>query len=91
MTVQNYCMVDTNTNVCDNVVLWDGDTATWQPPANYLMLVQASTLAKNWAWDENTKTWSLAVVGVGGVGYLWGGTYLVSNQPEPPILVPPSV
>ena len=51
MTTQNYCLVDQATNICDNVVVWDGNPDTWQPPADHLTLIQATTPAKVWYWN----------------------------------------
>lgn len=84
MTTQNYCMVNKSTNVCDNICLWDGDPNTWTPPADYLMLVQATTPTKVWAWNSTTKVWELVEqMGEGQIGFTWDGTYLTTNQPEP--------
>jgi len=83
MTTQNYCMVNEITNVCDNICMWDGDTNTWKPPTGYLMLVQATTLAKNWVWDVADQAWVLSVEGVGQIGFTWDGEYLITNEPEP--------
>ena len=40
-------------NVVNNLVLWDGDTATWQPPEGYLMEVvpEGSGVNIGWGWD----------------------------------------
>jgi hypothetical protein len=81
MSAQNYCMVNEATNVCDNVVLWDGNTETWTPPAGYLMLPQTSTPAKTWVWTVDA--WVLAIEGQGQIGYTWDGTYLITNEPQP--------
>ena len=84
MTTQNYCMVNEATNICDNVVVWDGNPATWTPPAGYLMLVQAVTPAKTWGWDTQTMTWVLVDdIGDGQIGFTWDGTYLITNEPQP--------
>ena len=81
MSAQNYCMVNDTTNVCENVVLWDGNPNTWTPPAGYLLLVQATTPAKTWMWIDNA--WVLEVNGEGQIGYTWDGTYLVTNESQP--------
>jgi hypothetical protein len=91
MVTQNYCMVNETTSVCDNVCLWDGNPNTWQPPSGYLMLVQATTPAKDWVWDSAAKQWNLEVIGVGSIGFNWDGTYLVTNEPMPPVPVQPTV
>jgi hypothetical protein len=77
-------MVNTETNICENVCLWDGNPTTWAPPANYLMLVQADTPAKNWVADSSEPpVYTLEVSGVGNIGYTWDGTYLTTNEPNP--------
>ena len=79
---QNYCMVNTETNVCDNVCVWDGNPQTWTPPANYLMLVQETTPAK--VWQLTDSVYELVVVmGLGSIGFTWDGTYLITNEPQP--------
>lgn len=89
MTVQNYCMVNIETNVCDNICIWDGDPNTWTPPAIYLMLVQATTPSKVWVLNQDKTDYELVVVdGQGQIGFTWDGTYLTTNQPKPPLPTP---
>lgn len=79
-------MINEATNVCDNTCLWDGNTSTWTPPPGYLMLVQATTPAKIWVWNDVDKIWQLEVQeGAGGIGFTWDGTYLNTNDPMPPV------
>ncbi len=85
MNTQNYCMVNLTTNICDNIVLWDGNPEIWTPPEGYLMLVQVDTLARVWGWDSDAQTWALIEeVGVGSIGFTWDGAALTTNLPEPP-------
>jgi len=76
-------------NVVDNVVTWDGNPNTWQPPSDYLMLVQATTPALVWVAvkvDNKITDYVLEeIVGQGGIGFTWDGTVLTTNQPKPPI------
>jgi hypothetical protein len=77
-------MVEETSNVCENVVVWDGNPDTWAPPPNYLMLVQATTPAKVWFWDSVNQIWILEVQnGTGQIGFTWDGTYLTTNEPQP--------
>lgn len=79
---QNYCMVNIETNVCDNVCVWDGNTETWTPPPNYLMLVDEETPAK--VWRLTPDGYELQIEnGAGGIGFTWDGTYLITNQSKP--------
>jgi hypothetical protein len=87
MTMQNYLMINEATNIVDNVCLWDGNSNTWQPPANYLMLVQTTTPALVWEpITENQKVidWVLEEqMGVGDIGFTWNGTVLTTNKQKP--------
>jgi len=81
---QSYCMVNQTTNICDNVTLWDGNPATWTPPAGYLMLPQATTMSVVWTWDAAIPDWVLTQVeGQGQIGFTWSGSELVTNAPKP--------
>jgi hypothetical protein len=84
MTTQNYLMINESTNVVDNVCVWDGNPDTWQPPAGYLMLVQATTMAVVWVWDGAIKDYVLSQqIGQGQIGFTWNGTECMTNEPKP--------
>ena len=92
MTAQPYCTVDTATNICDNVVMWDGNPDTWTPPPSHLMLVQATTLAQVWELNLEKTEYVLQVqMGAGQINFTWDGTYLTTNEPKPAIPLPPPV
>ena len=88
MTTQNYLMINESTNVVDNVCDWDGGNE-WTPPANTLMLVQATTPAMLWqpvAVDGKITDWVLEEqIGEGQIGFTWNGSVLTTNEPKPPI------
>lgn len=84
MTTQNYLMVNELTNVVENVCYWDGNTSTWTPPADTLMLVQATTPALIWELNADNTDWVLTeVIGAGSIGFTWNGTACVTNEPKP--------
>lgn len=92
MTTQAYLMINESTNVVDNVCMWDGDTSTWTPPAGYLMLVQATTPALVWVFDDQAWEYVLEQqMGAGSINFTWNGTECVTNEskPEPPPPPPP--
>lgn len=85
-------MVNESTNAVDNVCLWDGNPATWQPPAGYLMLVQATTMAVVWVFDKTIEDYVLEQqMGQGQIGFTWDGTQCTTNQPKPPKPTHPAV
>lgn len=92
MTTQNYLMINQSTNTIDNICLWDGNPNTWQPPAEYLMLVQATTMALVWVWDAAIKDYVLGQqMGQGQIGFVWNGAECVTNEPKPEKPVQPQV
>jgi hypothetical protein len=89
MNEQNYLMVNESTNIVDNVCVWDGDPNTWQPPANYVMLVQATTMAVVWEYDIVNKDWVLVQeMGQAQIGFTWNGTECITNEPKPELPQP---
>jgi hypothetical protein len=87
MTTQNYLVVEQN--VVTNTVMWDGDTNTWQPPVDAIMLVSETTPAKYWIpviVDKVITDWVLTEeLGAGGIGFTWNGTVCTTNQPKPAV------
>ena len=85
---QNYCMVNETNNTCENVVLWDGNLDTWNPPSGYLMLVQATTPAMNWELDAQINDFVLVEqMGQSQIGFTWNGSVLTTNEPKPEVLI----
>lgn len=81
---QNYLIIENN--VVTNIVIWNGDTNTWTPPAGSLALVQATTPAIVWVFDYTTTPYTAKleeVIGAGSIGFTWDGTACVTNQPSP--------
>ena len=87
MTVQNYLQVQNG--VVTNVCLWDGDTNTWQPPADAIMLVQATTPCMVWEQiivnGKITDYVLKEVIGAGTIDDTWDGTVLTTDLPKPAI------
>jgi hypothetical protein len=80
MTTQNYLIIQEN--VITNIVLWDGNTQAWAPPANATTLVQATTPTKIWGLVE--KEYVLVdSVGNADIGFTWNGYVATTNQPKP--------
>jgi hypothetical protein len=88
MTAQNYLQVENN--VVTTIVVWDGDTNTWKPPSNAIMLVQATTPAMLWVniapvtMPPTPSNYVLQeFMGAGQIGFTWDGTFLTTNEPDP--------
>jgi hypothetical protein len=90
MTTQNYLAVENN--VVTNLVVWDGNTQTWTPPANATMLVQATIPAMIWEavyTDKKITDWILVEqIGASTIGFTWDGTVLTTNEPKPAVPKP---
>ena len=82
---QDYLMINDSTNTVENVVTWDGNSDTWQPPQGYTMLVQTTTPAMVWGLNEDATDWILVEqIGVATIGFTWDGTACITDQPKPP-------
>lgn len=85
MTNKNYLMINTTTNVVDNICVWDGDMLTWSPPDHLLMLLE-TTIAKVWGLNEtNTDFILISKIGAGGIGFTFDGEILTTNEEKPNI------
>jgi hypothetical protein len=89
MTNQNYLIIENN--VVNNIVLWDGNPNSWQPPVGSIQLVQATTPARIWLpvlAEDKVVDWTLtSVEGSGNIGFSWDGSILSTTEPKPPIPV----
>jgi hypothetical protein len=84
MTTQNYLIIESN--VVTNNVVWDGNSDTWQPPANSIQLVDATTIAMVWRINSDNTDYVLAEqLGAGDIGFTWDGSVLTTNEPKPKI------
>lgn len=89
MTIQNYLEVDATTNIVVNAVVWDGNTSTWTPPKNTIMLPQETTPAMVWKVNIETTPFSydlVSTLNAGQIGFSWDGTVLMTNEPNPTLL-----
>ena len=72
-------------NVVTNIVVWDGNTQTWQPPQDATMLVQETTPTKTWLLNtEKTEYVLTDSIGDADIGFIWDGLVATTNQPQPP-------
>ena len=82
MTTQNYLMIQEN--VVTNIIVWDGNTQTWQPPQDATMLVQSTTPTIVWQLNvEKTEYVLTDSIGDADIGFTWNGTVATTNQPQP--------
>lgn len=85
MTIKNYLLVQNN--VVTDIVAWDGNTETWTPPEDAVLLVLSDTLSRTWILNADKTAYVLEdIVGWGSIGYTWDGTMVITNQ-----LVPPAI
>ena len=82
MTTQNYLIIENN--IVTNIVVWDGNSQTWQPPSDATMLVQDTIPTK--VWGLVNEEWVLIdSIGNADIGFTWDGTAVTTNQPKPAI------
>ena len=82
MTNKSYLMIEENT--VTNVVMWDGNTQTWQSPQSATMLVQETTPTKIWGLNQDETEYVLVdSIGDATLGFTWDGTVATTNEPKP--------
>lgn len=82
---ENYLIIQDN--VVTNVCVWDGNPDTWTPPQGATMLVQATTPAVVWVWNEQINDTELKeVMGMAATGFTWDGIKCTTNQPKPQVM-----
>jgi hypothetical protein len=56
--MSTYAIIDSSTNVCDNMCVWDGVTP-WEPPPNhYIVLNDDGAGNIGDFYDQTTGTWT---------------------------------
>lgn len=84
MSEKDYLMVNLETNIVENAIIWNGDTNTWTPPENYLMLVQNEAPAKVWEYSfDDNQMHLVEKIGEGRIGFSWDGEFLITPEPNP--------
>jgi len=84
---KNYLMVNKNTNLVENVVLWDGNLQTWNPGDDFLLMKAEDHLCTAWFWVDG-ELQSQQALGIAGIGDSWDGTAFSKQQPPKPEPLP---
>jgi hypothetical protein len=81
-----YALVNTTTHKVENIVEWDGNIATWQPPEGYEAIYTEDKPTTDWVWNDDIKDYEqVETVGNVRFGETWDGTKFVEvDKPLPP-------
>ena len=83
MTAKNYCMINDETKICENIVVWDGGS-DWTPPNGYTLLPQETIFANVWAVNKEKTDYEIQkIIGQGQIGFVWDGENLNTNLEKP--------
>lgn len=83
-----YFLINKQTNVVDNYIVWNGDN-DWQPPETHFIVPSETTKAIDWVWDESISDWvAVEGIGNGGIGDVWDGEKVSQIKPEAPNPMP---
>jgi hypothetical protein len=53
-----YAVINSETNVCDNVIVLD-EGSTWTPPAShYIVNIDGQSVGIGWSYDPTTQVWT---------------------------------
>lgn len=56
--MSNYAVINSDTNICDNVIVLD-EGSTWTPPAShYIVNVDEGQGGIFWSYDPATQVWT---------------------------------
>jgi hypothetical protein len=54
-----FAVIDNETDICNNVVVWNDDEHPWVPDDNhYIINIDGLSVGINWSYDKNTNTWA---------------------------------
>jgi hypothetical protein len=75
-------IINSITNVCENISLDDRPVSEIQLPEPYFVVDLDTTTTLNWTWDTETNALvQVERIGSGGIGYTWDGTKLIEPTP----------
>ena len=81
--MNTYLLINKTSNVVENSIVWDGSNS-WTPPDEYIVIENSTAPAKVWVFNEELYDYVESIeLGVGGIGFIWDGTNLITNQPKP--------
>lgn len=87
MTVKEYALVNVETNIVENTVLWDGNQASWTPPSGYQAVDELAFPYMVWVWDNQQNDWVLAEetnrMDGDVMNSLFNGSEFITAQPKP--------
>lgn len=81
-----YALVNKQTSKVDNLVEWDGNLETWQPPETHEAIFTADKVTIDWVWNPEINDYEqVQTVGNVQMGETWDGTKFVEvDKPAPP-------
>lgn len=84
MTVQNYLIIEND--IVTNIVMWDGDTKSWMPPADSITKIKDEVPAKVWRFNPEISDFEIqTIIGASSIGFTWDGTYTNTNREKPTV------
>lgn len=94
MTIENYALINRQTNIVERIVYWDGvsdlhiNDYEGQLIGRYDLIRITNQEVGTWFWNESTKTWDM-VYNTGElpvIGFIWDGTRFTNPNPKPDII-----
>lgn len=92
MSIEQYVMISKATNVVESSCMWDGDTQSWTPPEEYIMLPLSQFSLLVWVPNVGNTDWVLGPMqdppaGL-EIGFLYDGTNNLTTPNAKPVNPP---
>ena len=54
MIIKNYAVINNQTNIVENVVVWDGENEWLPPEGTYVICIDGAEAGIGWKYENNT-------------------------------------
>lgn len=57
--MSTFAVINSSTNICDNVISWDDTEHPWTPPADhYVVNIDGLSVGIGWYYDQTSNVWT---------------------------------
>jgi hypothetical protein len=56
--MSDYAVINSDTSICDNVIVGDEDLQWTPPPSHYIINIDGQSVGIGWSYDPTTQVWT---------------------------------